>query len=397
MSQTPPTTAEISANIVAQIEASTNQTVPSFAKSFIRVFAKAFAAVVILVYKYAGFTALQLFVRTASASPTTFNGVTVTPLTEWGRLIGVGDPIAATSAEVVATVTVITQGGVLPAGSAVLNSSTGITYITLAAVALDAATVPVSLRAVADQSGGDGSGSIGNVLPGAVLSFANPLGAVSRNLVVASVTVTAADAESTNNYRQRILDRFQKRPQGGAYSDYEIWGEETAGIVSVYPYTSACPGQVDVYVEATPESSGSPDGIPTNAQLQAVLDSIELDQSGLATRRPAGALVNAFPITRSLFVVDVAGLEVTGLAQVQADVTAALTDYFATREPFILGLSVPPRRDRIAVTAVSAIVDDIVAAAGGVFGGVTVTQSDVPIIVYTLGIGQKAKATVAFS
>ena len=37
------------------------------------------------------------------------------------------------------------------------------------------------------------------------------------------------------------------------------------------------------------------------AQLQAVLDSIELDDSGLASRRPANALANSFPINSITF------------------------------------------------------------------------------------------------
>lgn len=397
MSLQTPTTKEISDNIIAQLEASLNQSIPLLPKSFLRVLSKALAGVFVLLYKYGGFMFLQIFVRTASANETIVNGKSVIPLIEWGRLIGVGDPVPATNAELLIDITVETQVGSLPSGTQLVSSDNGVTYIIIGAILLNAPVVQATVRAASDQAGGGGEGAIGNLDAGAILSFANPLANVSRNATVVIQTVTGANAESTEAYRQRVIDRFQKRPQGGAYADYELWGEEVAGIINVYPYTSDCPGQVDVYAEATPESSGDPDGIPTLAQLQAVLDSIELDQNGLASRRPANALANSFPITRTGFDVRVTGLQVDNLAQVQATITTAIEEYFLDREPFIEGLSVLPRRDRITRSAVGGVVDDIVSAAGGIFSSVIITQATINIELYSLGIGEKAKAaTVTF-
>lgn len=397
MSLQTPTTKQISDNIIAQLEASLNQTIPLLPKSFLRVLAKALAGVFVLLYKYGGFMFLQVFVRTASASDTTVNGQIVNPLTEWGRLIGVGDPAPATNAELLINITVENQTGVLPSNTQLVNTTNGVTYITIGSVPLTAATVQATIRAASDQAGGGGAGAIGNLDLGAIVSFANPLANVARNAVVVDEIVTGADGESIDAYRERIIDRFQKRPQGGAYADYEIWGEEPAGIINVYPYTSDCPGQVDVYVEATPESSGDPDGIPTNAQLQEVLDSIELDQDGRATRRPANALANTFPITRTGFDVRVTGIQVDNLAQVQQTITQAIEEYFLDREPFIEGLSILPRRDRITRSAVGGVVDDIVSANGGIFSSVIVSLNNVNLEIYSLGIGEKAKAaTVTF-
>lgn len=393
MSLTTPTTKEISDNIIAQLEASLNQTIPLLPKSFMRVLAKALAGVFVLLYKYGGFMFLQMFVSSASAKETIVNGKSLVPLVEWGRLIGVGDPVAATNAELTIDITVEVQAGSLPSGTQLLNVDNGVTYIMIGAVLLNAPMVQATVRAASDQVDGGGAGVIGNLDPGAVVSFANPLANVARDAVVSSQTVTGANTESSEAYRQRVVDRFQKRPQGGALADYELWGEETAGIINVYPYTSDCPGQVDVYSEATVASSGSPDGIPTGAQLQAVQDLIELDDSGLASRRPANALVNSLPITRTGFDVRVTGILVDNLAQVQSDITSAVEGYFTGREPFITGLAVLPRRDRITQSALGGLVEDIVSAAGGVFSAVIVTQSAIIVGVYTLGIGEKAKAS----
>ena len=393
-----PTTKEIADNIIAQLEASLGQAIPILPKSFLRVLSKVLAGVFVLLYKYGGFMFLQIFVQTATISETTINGKRVSPLIAWGRLIGVGDPATATSAELLVDVTVENQTGTLPSGTQLINSDNGVTYLTVGAVLLNAPIVQVTVRAASDQSGGNGSGVIGNLDPGAVLSFANPLANVARNATVDSQTVTGANAESTEAYRQRVSGRFQKRPQGGAPADYEGWGEEVAGIINVYPYTSDCPGQVDCYVEATEASSGSPDGIPTTAQLEAVLEAIELDENGLASRRPANALANTFPIARTPFDVIVSGVVADNLAQVHADITVAVEEYFKGRAPYILGLSPLPRNDRITASAVGGVVDDIVSAAGGVFSAVTVMQGAGIVNTYPLGAGEKAKAdTVSFT
>ena len=394
MSLSTPTTQDINDNIIAQIEASLNQSIPLLPKAFLRVLSKALAGVFVLLYKYGGFIFLQIFVRTASARDTDINGVIVNPLKFWGRLVGVGDPTPATQAEFVININVTNQTGTLPAGTQLVNSSNGVTYITLSGVLLNAATVQATIRAVSDQAGGGGAGIIGNLETGTTVSFANPLANVSRDATIASQTVTGADAEATNAYRQRIIDRFQKTPQGGAYADYELWGEEAAGIINVYPYTGA-PGQVDVYSEATPESSGSPDGIPTTAQLQAVLDIINLDSGGLASRRNANAFVNSYPINRIGFDISITGITGVGdLAQVQSDTTAAITEYFLSVEPFIPGLSIPPRRDQLTRTRISALVEDVVTAAGGTFSSAifNLTGASGGLNNYTLLEGEKAKA-----
>lgn len=388
-----PTTKEISDNLIAQLEASIGQTIPFLPKLFQRVLAAAFGGVFVLLYKYGGFIFLQIFVATASTKETEINGRMVTPIVEWGRLIGVGDPVPATQAEMIVDVTVTNQTGNLD-GAQGIGQNNGFTYFQIGSIPLDAATKQINFRAVGDQAGGDGSGAEGNLEPGDIISFANPLPNVASDTVVVSQVTTAADGEDLDTtYRQRVIDRFQKLPQGGAYADYELWAEEVAGIINAYPYTSASPGQVDVYCEATEASSGSPDGIPTNAQLQAVLDSIELNQAGLATRRPANALANALAIERLAFDVTVTGLSgIDDPIPVQNSIIAAVEEYFLGREPFIVGVTVLPRVDTISRTSVSGIVEQIVSRAGGIFSGVTIKLGIDNIEVFTLGEGQKSKA-----
>jgi uncharacterized phage protein gp47/JayE len=383
------TTQAIADNIVAQIEAEISQTVPLLPKAFVRVLAKALAGVFILLYKYAGFVFLQMFVAHATMAETTINGKKIRPLVEWGRLVGVGDPYAATRAELQIAVKVTNLTGTLQAGALVVRTETGVIYQVVAPVPLTASVVTATIRAVSDQSGGNGSGAIGNLLVGDVVSFANPLPNIATNATVSVVVVNGANAEATEAYRARVIRRFQRRPQGGAHADYQLWAEEVPGIINAYPYSGELdgrPGEVDVFCEATPESSGSADGYPTDPQLTAVLASINMDVGGKATRRPIGAAVNAKSITRQDFTVTVTGLTPES-ETVKDSIRDALSEYMLSREPYIEGLSTLPRRDIVTQGAVSGVVDDVTAAFGASYTSVTI----LPGPVRQLEHGQKAK------
>lgn len=384
----------INDSIINQLQAQLNQTIPLLPKSFNRVLAKVLAGVFIVLFKYAGFIFLQLFVSRATYDEVTINGQKLRPLQEIGRLIGVRDLVGATKAELVINIIVKSQTGTLRSGTALVNADNGVTYVTIGQVSLNAAIVQATVRAASDETGGSGGGAIGNLEVGDTLSFVDPLGNVERDAIVANVITTAADAETVDQYRQRIVDRFQKRPQGGAPADYELWSEEVNGIINAYPYRdSTCPGVVNVYVEATPESSGSPDGIPTAAQLLAVEESIEFDLDGLASRRPLGANVNALPISRTGFDAKVTDVEVANLSVVEAQIQDAVYEYFYDAEPYIAGLTVAPRKDRLVQSALIGLVEDIVTANGGRFGTAIfdLTGGTSSINEYVLGEGEKAK------
>lgn len=391
-----PTTQSLSDNIVSSIQASMNISVPLLPKSFTRVLAKSIAAVLVLLYKYSGFIFLQMFVQHASAEDTTISGVTVNPLQQWGELVGVGARSPGTASIHDVAITVTNQSGSIPAGTQLIDQSTGVIFLLQTSVALTAPTVIGSIMAVSSPNDGDGTGVIGNTPAGNTISFVSPQANVQTDTVVSTTTVQGADIESVSSYRQRIIDRFQKPPQGGAASDYKGWGEEVSGIINVYPYADPlCGGTVLVYVEATVASSGSPDGIPTTAQLQAVLDSIELDVSGLASRRPINAQVNALPITRIDPPIEIFGLSAPDVAQTQLDIIAKIQEFGETREPFIFGLNTGPRVDRIARSAISAIIEGVVSNSGGTFSSVILREpiglTAVQLII--LGNGEKAKFT----
>jgi uncharacterized phage protein gp47/JayE len=394
MPQVPPTTSQIAANIIAQLEAALSQTIPLLPKAFSRVLAKALAGVYVTLYKYAGFWALQQFVATATMEETVVGGRVVRPLVEWGRLIGVGDPVGATQAELTVEIDVLIQTGSLPGGTQLLHAPSGVVYQTIAAVPLDDGAVTVTARASSDQAGGDGSGTIGNLATGQTLTLASPPASVVREATVLGTSVEGAAGEAEEVYRERVLSRFRRRPQGGAYADYQQWGATVAGVRAIYPYTGL-PGEVDVYVE----SVDGVDGIPSGALLTAVFEAIEFDPdespspTGLANRRPANAAVNVLPITRSAFDVELAGFETVGdPSAVLASIEAGVDEFLRARAPYIVGLSTLPRLDRVTQGAVAGVVNEIAEANGASIASVVLRRSGLSITQYTLAHGELAKA-----
>ncbi len=381
-----PTTQELADNEVAQVEGALSQTVPLFARAFSRVLAKVHSAVDVLLYKYCGFIFLQMFVAHATDKEVTINGKVIRPLVEWGRLIGEPDPDLATRAELVIVVTVQQQIGSLAAGSQLVRAETAILYEVVFEVPLDDTTVRATIRASADQAGGNGEGTIGNLVAGDKVSFANPLPYVATDAFVESVALAGIDAETTDSYRARVMQHFKREPQGGAYADYQQWGEEAADVLHVYPYASDIPGVVDLYVEVA-ATGLNPDGLAASGDLTAVLAAAELTDAGTgrATRRPVNAALRAFSITRVPFDVQIAGL-LPNTASIRAAIELSLDEYLRAREPFIVGLSSLPRDDRITAAAISGIVDGIVNAEGASVSTVTLGAA-----AYTLNHGEKAK------
>lgn len=387
-----PTTQQVANNIIGQLETAISQTIPLLPKAFSRVLAKVLAAVYIVLYKYAGSSLLQQFVSTASFEETEVNGEIIRPLVEWGRLARVGDPLAATQAQLTLSVTVLNQTGSLPGGTQLLYAPTGVVYLTTAAVPLSAPTITVTALASSDQNNGDGSGTIGNLEPGQVLQFASSPPNVATNATVTGSAVVGAEGESEDVYRARVLRRYQRRPQGGAYADYQAWGTEVPGIRNVFPYTGA-PGEVDVYVEA----EDGPDGIPDGSQLDEVRDFIEFDPAeapsptGLANRRPANAAVNVLPISRAAFDVDITGFSAADAPTVLDAIEQGVDEFLRAREPFIVGLSALPRLDRITQGAIAGVIQEIAESNGATVAGVTLLRGGFEIIQYTLAKGELAK------
>jgi len=311
MALTEPTTKEINDQIIANIEANIAQVIPLVPKATFRVLSASIAAVFTILYKFGSWQFLQIFPSTAEEDS----------LERWGNLIGVvRTPAEPARIEILCTGT---DGQQVLTGTRLTSNLTGVVYIvdSDATIAGGVATT----TAIASQAG-----SIGNVENSIVLAFVTPLPGIDNTATVTDTIDIGVDAENLDIYRDRVVNRFRKVPQGGALADYEAWGLEVATIQNVFPYSGDIEGTVQVFSE----SSVSPDGIPTAGELIEVFDSINLP-----TRRPVTAEVFSLPIIRVAFTVTVFGLS-PDTAEAKTNIETRLGEYFLGRAPFIDGLSI---------------------------------------------------------
>lgn len=379
-----PTTRDIAANIVASIQSKLGQNVPFAAKAFVRVIAKAVAGAVATLWTYGDWITLQLSPFTASFDETTILGRTIRPLVYIGRLYGAGDPQPATAATIRVTVYVTNlPDKTIPAGTTFVAQSNGVTY----AIKEDTTTVSglavAQAVAVSDQAGTFGLGTVGNLTDptGTDLPLINPVAGFFNYVKFLDVAVPGELAETEDSYRQRVIDRKQRQPQGGAPADYRAWAVDVPGVAQAWPYRADLPGYVDLYIKST-----AGDGVPSEELLVAV-DEYLNDP----TRRPISAPTWVRPVSIRTFDVEVQGLNVADVVSVQSQIEAALTDYFAEREPKVTALFVPPQRDRVSDVSATSVVETVVTAAGGFLERVTLDLDGNDVGFYTMNPGELAK------
>jgi hypothetical protein len=118
--------------------------------------------------------------------------------------------------------------------------------------------------------------------------------------------------------------------------------------------------------------------------------------TGLANRRPVGAFVNVFPITRTGFDVELAGLEANGEMDrdaVLAEIEEGLDEFLRARQPYIVGLSALPRLDRVTQGAVAGVVNEIAEANGASVSSVFLRRDGALVTQYSLARGELSKLT----
>lgn len=388
------TISDINTLIYNQLETQFAKTFPILPKSFIRVLTKTLAGIFIILYKSAGWIFLQMFVSTASFEDIEIGGKIINPLKEWGRLCGVGDPIPATQTELALSVTVNDVGEVLLAGTQFSSTLNGIIYITEQNYTLSADPTSINVIAVT-------AGTIGNLEVDDVLTLVNTLGIIENDATITAVVTTAVDTETETNYRRRIKERFQLQPQGGAYSDYRIWASDVAGVQQTFIYAGDPPSNVMIYVAGNPDLYI--DRVADSALLLAVAQAVQYDpDTGYATRRPIGAIIdpdgdesyaNIQSISNVTFDIEITSFDIPTEveADVKEDIYNALDEYMQEREPYIEGLSIPPKKDKITQANVIGIINDIAVAQSGSFLSAIVTISGVITTNYSLLEGELAK------
>lgn len=112
-------------------------------------------------------------------------------------------------------------------------------------------------------------GAAGNLSTGAVLRWQSPPAGGDATVTLTSPSQGGLDAETDRELLQRIFDRLQQPPKGGANIDYITWATEQPGVYKAYVYPRrGGTGTVDLVIV----SAGSGDGrIPPESARLAVV------------------------------------------------------------------------------------------------------------------------------
>lgn len=381
---------EIDALIIEGLQDNFNRNLRILPKSFVRILSKVVAGVFVLLEKSIGWFYLQLFPDTASFDETTVLGRKIRPLVKLGEQWGVGSPLLGSAWRGRARLDVLSRGNVIEAGTQLKCDLNGLLYVVEDSVSLDGDAAEASLYC-------EETGEAGNIPEGAELKFVTPLAFVARTARVLATSEAGTDDETEAEYRARVRRGYGAKTQGGSLSDYRDWASDAEGVLSVYPYPSDDnPAHVLLYVSGNP--SVYPGRVADRALCVRVGKCCTFDPAtGKANRKPVtdvldpnrdGTYLNVMPVSVVPFEVRVTGAS-GNVAAFAKRLREDAASYLLRREPFIRGLSDESENTgTILRNAFYGLAASAGAAAGAVFGEVSVLARGAEVSSYELGRGE---------
>jgi len=148
-------------------------------------------------------------------------------LLDWGDfLLGEG-PNAAGTATGTATFTATATDATIAVGQ-IVTSAAGVEYSVTTAGSYDDGVIAVGVTCAV-------SGTSGNLATGSTLTLQTPIAGVTSAGTVASPGLTGGTAaETTEEYRARVVARIQTPPAGGNDNDYITWAKEVDGVTRAW-------------------------------------------------------------------------------------------------------------------------------------------------------------------
>jgi len=353
-----PTLKEIRDGIISDLEGKLGVSIPAFGKNFLAILAGVIAA-----KQYIQYLAIQKVQNNVfpDLAETVDNGGT---LERFGRVKLGRNRFPASNGLYTIDVTG-TAGAVIPASTTWKSTATSTNPGKLFILDNEYTFAATGTEQVQVRTLEVGSGTRLEV--GDEMTLTGPVTSVQNIAVVANEDQQPFDAESVEDYRAKIIEAFQLEPQGGASSDYRLWGKDAQGVQEIYAYAkSGESAVVNLYVEATIADSTDGRGTPSAALLEDVEEVVEFDPDTTKPleergRRPLGAfLINYLPITVKF--IDVDFVNFTGLtSEIEATIETVIGDYLATVRPFVAGADVlADKNDELSVNDLTAVVIDAI-------------------------------------
>jgi len=110
----------------------------------------------------------------------------------------------------------------------------------------------------------DSAGAAGNADDGTVVSLGTAVDGIQSTGSITATVSSGADIEDQEDFRGRVLARYQEPPQGGSQPDYVGWATDVAGVTRAWCAPNAFgAGTVVVYImldKAQASHGGFPQG-----------------------------------------------------------------------------------------------------------------------------------------
>ncbi len=174
------------------------------------------------------------------------------------------------------------NGVVIPAGT-LLQRSDEAEFTTDSEVTISAATANVSVTASIH-------GQSANTTASSVLTIVSPIAGVNSESVVDGAGLNSGtDIETIDALRERLRQRVQQPPHGGAKHDYDAWAKEVSGVTRSWTFPLWFgDGTVGVFFTRDNDASLIPD--PTEvAEVQTYLDSVRPVTASVTAIAPIAA------------------------------------------------------------------------------------------------------------
>jgi len=373
-----PTTAELYNQIKSSLESELGVTIPETGKNALRTFCKVQAGKMKIYYL--AIANLQKNIFADTADPEAIGGT----LERFGRVKLGRSPFAAVAPEYTVTVTG-TTGAVIPLNTTFKSDddslSPGQLYILDDEFTFTSGTGSITLRALE-------AGDVSELQVGDTLTITAPVALVDSEATVTGESVAPQEAETTEEYREKVLQAFRLEPQGGAAADYRLWAADVQSVAQSYPYVVAGnSNQINLYVEAVLADSTDGKGTPTAAILEDVEESVENPTTDRPGRKPLGVFqVNYLPVTIKEIEITIDGF-VDLSASIETTISEAIESYLENVRPFIGAIDVLADKNDIFDT--NKIISIILSAQpGSVFGTVTLEVDGSPVSTYTFDNGE---------
>lgn len=386
-----PTTVEIRDSIInsweqrlTAIQGTQIKILQSLVKSVLFILATVLAPIFRLIYLFILWALNQTDPQTADDE----NEVPGGKLQSWGRLVKVGDPKPGQVPRYNINITG-TNGSVLSAGTAYRSANENL-YLLEADIIIAAGVATGIIKATVPE---DRENTEYSLNPGAEVNTVNPFAGIDNPAIIATELTAATDSEDIEgSYRPRVVSTTRLGGAGGSRVDYKRWPLDAEGVQEAFPYVDVNqPGVMNIYIEATTDID--PDGVPTQAVLDAAEDAIRNDPDTGLERKPATDFFFTLPITIKIFDITVINLLAPDILEAQNRITDNITNTLKNKKPFIDGADpVDEKNDIVSRAELLAVAVSTVTPLGGTIDDLALELAAAPIESFRLDNGDKSKA-----